>query len=261
MSSLATLGRVYHDLDEATYRAMPGLSYSGAKVLLDCPARYRYERNHPVVKREYDLGHVAHELILGKGSGFDVVDRADWRTNEAKHMRDDARARGLVPILRHEFEAAQGMADAIMDSAAGPLFADGEAEVSLSWTDEQTGTPLRGRIDWLHPNAIVDPKTCDKASPAAIRKAAYDYGYWIQHAAYTEGLMACGLDWRPMLFVFVETREPHLVTIVQPDDDAIAYGQRKWREAIDLFDACSATDSWPAYGTDIQTIGLPAWAK
>jgi len=252
---------VRYDLDEATYHAAGGLSYSGAKVLLDCPARYRWERDHPVIKREYDLGHVAHRLILAKGSDFHVVDAPDWRTKSAQQIRDDTRSAGLVPILRHEFDAALRMENAVLGSSAGQLFAVGRAEVSLSWVDEQTGVPLRGRVDWLHPNAIVDVKTCDKASPTAIRRAVYDYGYTIQAAAYSEGVRACGLGILPFIFVFVEKAAPHLVTVAQLDEEAYAYGEQRWRDAIDLYDACVKADNWPAYSTDIETISLPAWAK
>lgn len=265
---------VEYDVPDVEYHARPGLSYSGAKVLLDCPARYRYERDHPVIKREYDLGHVAHRLILGKGSEFAICDvvyrdkhpRAgevvdDWATKDAQTWRDETRAAGKVPILLHEHAAAERMADAVLTSTAGPLFTNGRAEVSLSWVDEQTGVPLRGRFDYLLPGAIVDPKTCDKASPTAIRKSAYDYGYWIQHAAYTEGAKACGLGDLPMIFVFVESKRPHLVTTAQPDPDAAAYGQRRWREAIDLYDACTQAGQWPGYAPDIIDIPLPSYAR
>lgn len=254
---------IHRELDEATYHRAPGLSYSGAKVLLDAPARYRYERDHPPTpKREYDLGKVAHALILGKGEDFYVVDDVtDWRTKAAQAKRDKARADGLIPILGHEYTAACSMMLAVRASPAAQLFNLGEAEVSLSWVDEQTGVPLRGRVDWLHPNAIVDVKTCEKASPAAIRRAVYDFGYTIQAAAYSEGVRANGLGAQPFIFVFVEKTAPHLVTVAQLDEDAYAYGERRWRDAIDLYDACVQADNWPAYAADIETISLPAWAK
>lgn len=253
---------VHRDLDEAEYHAAPGLSYSGAKVLLDCPQRYRYERDHGrPPKREYDLGHVAHRLLLGKGSEIKVLDFPNWLTKAAKAEKEAARDRGEVPILAHEYMAALAMAHAVKDSPAGPLFATGEAEVSLSWVDEQTGVPLRARIDWLHPNAIVDFKTCDKASPAAIRKAVYEYSYLLQAVAYSEGARACGLGALPFIFVFAEKAEPHIVTVGQLDEGAYAYGEQRWREAIDLYDACVQADNWPAYSPDIETISLPAWVR
>ena len=70
-----------YELDEATYHADRNLaptlgrslSSSGAKALLDCPARFAYQREHPVVKDAFDFGHVAHARLLGFGDEGVVV--------------------------------------------------------------------------------------------------------------------------------------------------------------------------------------------
>lgn len=266
---------VVDDLDEADYLALRRLSYSSAKTLLDCPARFAYELEHGrPPKREYDIGHGAHKYLLGKGAEIVVCDvpyrakhpRAgeivdDWQTVDAQTWRDGQRAAGRVPLLDREHRDVLRMVTAVRASPAGPLFAEGRPEVSILWDDEETGVPLRCRIDWLRHNSIVDLKTCESASPAAIRRAAYDYGYWLQHATNTEGAAVCGLGDLPMVFVFVETKRPHIVTVVRPEDDAIEYGRRRWREAIDLYDACLQAGQWPGYAADVIGINLPAYAR
>lgn len=256
-----TDARVYYDVPEDAYRALPRLSYSGAKVLLDCPARYRYEQDHGrAPKREYDFGHVAHALLLGKGEQFAIGAFSDFKTKLAQQWRDAVRADGQVPILAEEHERALAVADAVRASKAGALFELGRAEVSLQWTDAESGVACKARLDWLAPNAIVDLKTCDSASPSAIAKASMNYRYDMQDAAYTDAVAACGLGDLPMVFVFVEKTPPHLVHPIVLDPPARELGARRWRDAIELYLSCTATGRWPGYADDITVISYPAYA-
>ena len=96
-----------HDVPESDYHGdRRSLSVSGAKVLLDCPARYRWQQDNPVHKDAYDFGHVAHELILGKGAGYRVLDFDSWRSKDAREAKDQAHADGVAPILTAEHERA-----------------------------------------------------------------------------------------------------------------------------------------------------------
>src|SRR3954471_5458063 len=108
-SVVVTEPGVYPDIPELAYHAdcvsEGSLSCSGAKKLLppSCPALFKWEReNPPPPKRQFDFGHAAHKLVLGVGPELVGVDAPDWRTNAAKAQRDEARARGAVPLLVHE---------------------------------------------------------------------------------------------------------------------------------------------------------------
>src|SRR5690606_36787791 len=61
-----------YDLPEHIYHADPvpggSLPSTGAWLLLECPARFRYEHAHPPVPRPHvDFGTAAHKLVLGVG--------------------------------------------------------------------------------------------------------------------------------------------------------------------------------------------------
>ena len=50
------------------------LSSSGARKILECPARFRWERDHPPVPTDaFNFGHAAHKLVLGAGPDVEVV--------------------------------------------------------------------------------------------------------------------------------------------------------------------------------------------
>lgn len=261
---------LYPDLEESTYHAdtnlVPALgrslSSTGAKTILDSPARFAYQRQHPVVKDAYDFGHVAHSLILG-GAELEVVDADSWRTKAAQEQRDEARKAGRVPILVADYARAQDLVSAVMSHpTAGPIFAAaGEAEQSLYWIDDETGVTCRGRVDWVHPRALVDLKTTINAAPAKFSRALVDYGYALQASWYCDGWEAVTGERLPFVHVVVEKEPPHLVAVYQVDAEALAYGADLGAQARRIFAECESTGVWPGYSPEVELVSLPGWAQ
>ncbi|MEU5580991.1 PD-(D/E)XK nuclease-like domain-containing protein [Streptomyces huasconensis] len=250
------------------------ISSSGLRTLLPpgCPAQFKYDRDHPQPpKREFDLGHAAHTVVLGKGEQITVVDYSDWKKAEARAERDAAYAAGTVPLLAKEWDQVQAMADAIRQHPqAGPLFTgEGIAERSIYWTDPATGVRCRIRPDWLKPlpglTLCVDLKTTTDASPTAVQKSIEKYAYHQQDALYCDGTEAAGLapDGVRFLFVFVDKNPPHLITVRELDDQARDIGRARNEHALRLYADCVATGTWPDWTgptADIPFINLPTWA-
>lgn len=250
--------------DEQYHAARDSLSFSGAKLLLppSCPAKFREQMdNPPKPKPQYTFGHAAHELLLGKGAEIIEVDAPDWRSKVAKEVRDQA-CNGIAPMLTHELEKARAMVDAVLTHpTAGPLFEQGQAELSLYATDPATGVRLRGRIDWLTPDFIVDFKTSDTAEPCRFARKGAGYLYHAQHAWYEDLVKAVGLSDSPRFVdVVVEKTPPYVVTVVEFDAEAVTEGRRLNRTAIDIYAQCVETNEWPDYGPGIHSISVPAWA-
>lgn len=268
---LVTGPGLYPALDESAYHADTALapelgrslSSSGAKTILDSPARFAYQRQHPVVKDAYDFGHVVHGMILGSGSEVHVVHADSWRTKAAQEERDTARDAGEVPLLVADYERALAVQAAVMaHPVAGAIFSRaGEAEQSLYWIDDDTGITCRGRIDWLLPNAIVDLKSAANAAPAKWSRNLVDFGYALQSAWYTDGLAAITGERLPFVHVVVEKEPPHLVAVYQVDHEALAYGAERAAEARRLFAECESSGQWPGYSSEIELVSLPAWAR
>lgn len=259
---------IYADVDEAVYHAdKASLSVSGAKKLLppSCPAIFKHHLDHgQPPRREFDFGHAAHAKVLGVGAPVEVIDAVDWRTKAAKEAADLARAGGKVPLLRHEAAQVDGMAAALLEHpiASALLAADGGvAEQSLYWRDEQHGVLRRARLDWLAGRVIADYKTCQSAEPAAVSKAMASYGYHQQADWYREGVTQLGLAEDPLfVLIFQEKTAPYVVTVVEPDAEALRIGRARNERALRIYAECVATDTWPGYAGDIELISLPKWA-
>ena len=279
IAAVPTEDGVYVDVPEEVYHSdLDSLSSSGARQILKTSPR-KFLLAQRVEKREWDVGHVVHKLILGKGSEIAVLDPAvhglTADNKPAKNYRStamwqaaeqDARERGAIPISTADYDTAQAMAAAVRDNplAAG-LLSQGDPEISGYWTDPTTGARLRWRADWLHQGRtriiIVDYKTTKNAEPKAFHKSCSDYGYHQQDAWYREGLIACGVDADPLfLFIAQEKEYPYEVTVHESQPDDLARARALNRKAIDLWARCHQNNDWPGYPARIHAIEHPVYA-
>ncbi len=258
----------HDDVAEADYFGHPALSHSGAKLLLESPALFKWRQDHPQpAKKAFDYGHAAHALVLGTGAEIVEVKEETWAKNVAKAARDQAYAEGKVPLLYHQVQQVKDMAAALLQHpVARKMFTAGKAEQSLFWADTATGVHLRCRIDWLpytglEQMVIPDYKTTVSATGPAFQKALLSYGYHQQADWYSEAVRQCGIDEDPrFVFVCQEKTAPYLVQIFEPDAAAIQAGREANRRAINLYAQCEATDTWPGYSEAIELVSLPPWA-
>lgn len=271
-----------YTMDDATYHADPveggSLSSTGAKRILDSPARYQWELTHRVEKVAFDVGHAVHALVLGIGMGVEVVqvtakdgttsDADSYRTASAQGHRDAIYAAGVnVPMLRKDLAPIEAMANAVLThELAGPLFEKpGQPEASVFGVDPESGVWLRARPDFLPDKGhmrteVVDLKTARSADPRQFNRSAADFGYDIQRALYTHTLTLARDDEDPaFVFVVVETEAPHLVSVVELDDEFTAIGRSRMRRAIDTYKACRDADEWPGYEPVVHLLDAPRW--
>ncbi|OCI31073.1 PD-(D/E)XK nuclease-like domain-containing protein [Oerskovia enterophila] len=253
---------IHYDVPELEYHALPGLSSTGVKAMLDSPARYQHSRRHRVEKTAFDLGHAVHGMVLGTGLDLVRIDAEEWRTNAVKEEVAAIRAAGGVPLKPSQYDTATAMAEKVKAHPdAGRLFAGGRTEVSVLWDDVESGVRCRGRLDYLHEAAgvVVDLKTARSADPREFARTAANLGYDVQAAHYLDGLTQAGGTATRFLHVLVETEAPHLVSVVELDVDYLAIGRAKTRAAIDLYARCLERGEWPGYPTGITRIAPPRW--
>lgn len=268
MSTTATEQGIIDGLDENLYHAHEALSQSQMKVLLDNPARYRWQLDHPQPHRDvFDFGHAVHAKILGVGLAIAALDFDSWRTKAAQEAKAAARAEGKVPMLAADVAKVDAMAEAALSHRAARAILEnsGPVEQSMFWTDEATGVACRGRVDKVahtrNGAALVDLKSCVDASPHGFTKAVWNFSYHQQRGTYTAGYEAITGELPGFYFIAVEKDAPHFTAVYALDDVATRRGDDLYRDALDLYVRCSEADDWPAYGDDVQTLTSPRWAS
>jgi len=263
-----------YDVSEEAYHRDPvaggSLSSSGARQLLDCPAKFRWQQDNPrTPSRAFDLGHAVHTVVLGTGSEIVIVPAENYNTKAAQQAKREAHAAGKTPLLPDEHDRVQAMAAAIRrNRLAGALLAPerGVSEATLIAQDPATKVRVRARPDKLpfkgkHRMIIPDLKSCLSVHPDALSRAIWDHGYYVQAAWYlkTARLLDLCDDQAAFLFVFVEKTPPHLVAVVELDELALNVGRLHAGNALTRFAECTASGVWPSYSDkpDPQEIGLP----
>lgn len=276
---MTLLTKLVLGMSAETYHSDPvpiSLSASIATLMVnECPAlaHHRHPRLGGAKKEESESterGSLIHELILGTGKGIVEVDAADFRTKAAREARDSARAQGKVPVIASRKRFLDIAVARLQEQFAelGVSLEGSHKEAVLLWTetaDDGTEVQCRGMTDALWPNAyrLIDLKTCDTAHPKTCARKCIDFGYDIQHAAYTSAVRkiwpeSAGRE--RMQFVFAEYDEPYIVTPADLDGSLRELGERKWRKAINVWAECIKSDCWPGYVTGTAHLSAPPWA-
>lgn len=283
---MTALQGIVHGLDEATYHAHPALSSTGARQLLEAPARFEFARSQPRAPRKaFDVGTMVHSKTLGVGAGVaiypDGVNETEFvdpetgddvlnvlasngaaSTKLAKAFEGWARAQGLVPLKRAEAAEVDAMAEAVLShpTARVLLEQEGNPEASVFGTDPETGVECRARFDFLG-RVGVDLKTFHGAATAVkFAKAVADHGYHVQGAHYDDTLQFVGEQIDAFAFIVVEKEPPYLVAVFVLDEDYREIGTARAKRARELFAASRDSGVWPGYPSQIQIARPPQWA-
>lgn len=251
------------DLPEDDYYSDSALSCSMAKVLArpGGPAKLQQRIAQPVIKAEFDLGHAAHEMVLGRGAAWVEVP-GEWRTADTKARVADYRQRGITPLHSKDVETIHGMVAALQqhDEAMELLTEPGvHPEVTLVGEDPDTGLRIRSRVDMFGPAGTVDYKTSVSADPDKFRRDVYDFGYDMQDAWYSDlRAQVCDEEPLPFWFIVQEKVAPWLVSVIPLSETYRQIGRARNRAAIDLYVECAATGMWPGY-LPVPPLEPPVW--
>ena len=281
----------FYDIDAEAYHADPAPKPSLSSGLLArvvsetvAAAHESHPRLNPpepdeeeADEKRFDLGTVAHTLVLGRGRQIVPVDAKDWRGKDAKQARADARELGSTAVLLHQYERAMAMREALFHQLADiPSEQDtfcedvGVAEQAAFW---QQPTPMgqmwcRSLIDWRRTDRLVirDYKTWageKGADPDGFVQGLLRTGKDVQDPFHSTGLAALhdGAEWEDVDFAFIvqDPSPPYLVSVVKLDDRRWHYERMRW--AIDRWAAAAAANLWRGFVPETHYVTPPAWAK
>jgi hypothetical protein len=257
---------------------VPSLSQSIAHTLITRSPAHAYAE-HPRLGKPADAedekataavneGSVIHSLLLGRGAPLDVIKADNYTTKVAKELRDAALKAKRIPILEWRYDEIIVAAAALRANIAqyGIEF-NGDSEVAIEWREPGIDGDVlcRGRMDHVvfDRGTVYDLKKISSADPRTCERHAVEYGYDIQHAAYTSAVskllphFAGRVDF---VFLFMEIEPPYQVVPCRPSGVLRELGERRWQRAVALWERCLRDEYWPGYTQTITTLEAPPWA-
>jgi len=260
---------VYHGLSWDDYRAIDAANWSTLKRFADSPAHARYaqfEGEEPSASMR--LGTAAH-CLLWEPERF----RTDYAVGPEVHRGSKewkawaAENPNKQLVKPSEVDEYAGIVKAVRahPEAHALIAGEGQNEVSIVWTDPETGTKCKSRLDRMTKHAtwniIPDLKTCQDAKGDWFARDVYNLGYHGQAAFYLWGVtLLTGLTYA-CAWIAAENKPYHGVEVHEPDDKVFADGTALYRKYLNQYAECQRTGVWPSYSPTIKTISRPPWAK
>ncbi len=272
---------IFFDVPAAGYFAdccpTPSITQSLAKLILTkspLHAWHAHPRLNPDYRHDddtkYDVGSIAHKLMLGRGKELVVLEFDDWRTKAAQEARKTAASAGKLAVLGKHVGKAERMVKAAREQleiiVCPMLFdPDGASEVVIAW--EEGGLWRRQMIDWLSRDKKIfaDYKTTDMAAaPNGLGRMMVNAGWPIQAAMASRGLDVIDEDnigRREFYFVVQETEVPYSLTVCRMSEAAMTMGGKMLDHALRTWDGCIRHNVFPGYPTQVCVPEYPGWAE
>jgi hypothetical protein len=256
------------NMPEKDYFAAPGFSYSASKEFMKSPAHYKaYLTKERELDPEREMFKAVHLLTLeaDKANRIVVVDGV-WR-DKVKAEVQAKQADGYIVLKQKDFDRARDIAASILSNPAAMEILEGsENEVSMFWTDPNTGTPCKGRVDVLKAIEefvfISDLKNLSQLHDEEMigqqvlrMKYQYQMAFYAMGFNTITGLMPYGCKW-----IFVEDELPFGVKVrscpqVLLDSAWIDYANN----VLQRFKECTFSNDWSSYDSQSKELTLPKW--
>ncbi len=246
------------------YKAIQAINMSTLKAMAVSPLQYRHvaDTERPDTSSMM-LGRATHSHILeptqfyneytvwnGKGTRASKAYKEFAAENEGKEI--------LTPA---EMAKIAAMGQAVRSHPiASLMLQNGTPEVSIQWTDPDTGLRCKGRPDWVSKDAVVDLKTTADLSPHMFERQAFNLSYHMAAAFYSDGLnLVHGLS-LPFYIAAVQSTAPHDVIVYKVPEKVLTAGRVAYRGLLVRVSECEAAGRWPGMADEVQQLTLPAWA-
>jgi hypothetical protein len=253
-------------MPDHVYHARPELSSTGARKILDSPARFRAWADTPQPpKQAFDLGTAAHAKILGVGAPVVIYPEehltpsGNVSTKAATvEWEADQRAQGVTPISLADAARVDAMAEAVLADDDARLILERVAGREVTIIQEIDGVPVRARFDLYGDGEAADLKTSRNASPNAFNRSISTFGYHLQRRWYEDAHAAeTGHRLTAFPLIVVESAAPHLVGVYDLDVMYLDKAAEDCRKARLRYRECVETGRWPGYGR--RTLTAPPW--
>lgn len=277
-----------YNMPDAEYFAHPAINNSGLKDMLVSPAHYKWRKDNPKEATPDMLsGSACHCAILEPDKFMEryaiLPDNAPARpTPQMLGAKNPSESSAQRIQFWSTFKAQAGGRQVLSNEEAAEylhigttirnhpelsvMFDKGMAERAVFGNDPVTGVLCKCKPDYLTQvgkyKIMLEMKSTEDARPEPFTRTAFKFGYYQAGAYYTDIMEWAGLG-RPDLYLIVafERAPPYGVKIYEVSPEALEFGARQYRKALNLYKHCLDMNEWPNYDTTIEVLSLPAWAR
>lgn len=263
-------------MTEREYNLAPGVRRSDLWLIRESPEKYKWFTEHPEVPTPaLTFGSAVHKMLLEPDTFFDefaVAPDTDRRTKAGKEAYEKfmAETAEKTIITMDDLKRSTLMVQKALSIPLVRNLLNGQHELPLFWTDEDTGERCKVRLDCLTRTedgyAVVDYKTATDARTDVFNSKIFQFGYHLQAYMYTEAVMrSMGLTERPEFILVVQEKQvPYSVNVIRVTEDVIQAGMDTFRELIGILHECKETGYWFGYTGPFDEMNeayLPGWLQ
>jgi exodeoxyribonuclease VIII len=249
------------------YSNLSAVNWSTLKSMAKSPLHYKHAIENPSEDTTGRLkGRGTHTAVLEierfmldyacyKGEPGKKVIRRGKHWEKFKELHEDDSIL-KVDEYEHCIRAAKAVRSHPVAAAA---LAKSQKEVTVTWTDEDTGIECKARLDVLDDGGIYDLKGVRSAELPALAQEVAKQRYHCQLAFYQEGVKRALGKTLPVHIIGVENAPPHDVVVAEIPEDDLYAGWETVRGLLDQVAICRKSGIWPGRYAEKQALHLPQW--
>lgn len=288
---------IYTDVSIQDYHAnKTHISATGIKLAKKSLSLWKWMQSHPQeVKLHWDFGN-AFEISLLDKLNFEkyiaIMQTENWvakalkekpklikpklstcyQAEESKFISENEGKYIIPDVGPQSFEYIAYMLESChRDAVIQKLISNTEYQLSLFWTDNETGINLKTRPDICKrkKNVIVNLKTIQDGSPTSFSKELGNYDYPLQAAIEIRGCIESGLMEQVDVYYWlvVEKEPPFNATLYEFEKSDQQYSLDELDYLLSKIRRAREENKYPGYGDrsdneyGILTAKIPLWYK
>jgi len=219
-----------------------------------------------------DLAEEAYFHVIGSGFDLDKIKgKREYLTelkNRVGKISVDPKSKTIVDLIkRNYYRYGGGIIPALLEGSV--------PEVSMYWTDIETGLPCKMRPDSFQIeenigcNAIISVKTTHADNIGKMQYDAAKYMYYLSEGMYKDGFeKVTGRKITAVICIMLQTVLPYLPVVFWYSPEDIANGVYRYRIALQNVKDAMDKGNWPGFDSyadegnmGIINMSLPEWSR
>lgn len=229
-----------------------------------------YLNNRPEPTPAMKFGSAFHMRLLQPelfNDFYSIAPNVDKRSKIGKEIWEQFSTANTnkESISTDDVNRIDAMIEAINDNAHAADLINNltHREVDSMWIDAVTKAPMRGIIDGIANDYLIDVKTCANARPDKFQRDAWNMNYHRQAAIYMDSYE---IPKRDFYFIAIEKDAPYGVSVHRLSNELIEIGREKYRKLlveyqvwIEMEMVRSGYEHWTISG--VNDFDVPYWVK